>query len=116
MEERGGVEAPKATSYQTVEYLIYFFFGLLGVLLIIRLVLRLTGANISSPFVNLIYGFTGIFTLPFRGIFHQAIIPGIETTAVFEPATLISIIIYAALAFGIVKLVRIISGKKQEAN
>ncbi len=103
----------KATSYQTVEYLIYFFFGAVEILLAFRLVLKLTGAGISS-FVSLIYGLTGIFMLPFEGIFHRGFAQGVETTSVLEPSTLVAIIVYIALAFGIVKLVRILSGQQQE--
>lgn len=103
----------KATNYQTVEYLIYFFFGAVEVLLAFRLILKLTGAGISG-FVSLIYGLTGIFILPFEGIFHRGFAQGVETTSVFEPSTLVAIIVYVALAFGIVKLVRIFSGQQQE--
>lgn len=106
----------KATSYQTLEYIIYFFFGALEVLLVFRLILKLTGAGISSVFVNLIYGITGIFILPFEGIFRSGFAQGAETTSVFEPATLVSIVVYAVLAVGIVKLVRIFSGKQQETT
>ncbi len=106
----------QATSYQTIEYLIYFFFGALEILLAFRLILRLTGANSFSAFVGLIYGVTGVFIVPFQGIFHQATAAGVETTAVLEPSTLVAIVVYAVLAVGIVKLLRILSGKKQQAE
>lgn len=103
----------KATASQTVEYLVYFLFGALEILLAFRLVLKLTGASIGSAFVGLIYGITGIFTVPFEGIFHKAIGQGVETVAVFEPATFVAILVYAVVGWGIVKLVRILSGDKQ---
>jgi hypothetical protein len=109
-------KSEQATSYQTIEYLIYFFFGALEILLIFRLILRLTGANSLSAFVGLIYGITGVFIVPFQGIFHQATGAGVETTAVLEPSTLVAIVVYAVLAVGIVKLLRILSGKKQQAD
>lgn len=102
-----------ATSFQTVEYLVYFFFGVLDILLAFRLVLKLTGASISSAFVGLIYSLTGIFIVPFEGIFRRGFAKGAETTSVFEPSTLVAIIVYAVLAWGIVKLIRILSGKQQ---
>ena len=102
-----------ASSSQTVEYLIYFFFGALEVLLAFRLVLKLMGASLASGFVGLIYGLTGIFILPFEGIFRRGTAQGIETTSVLEPSTLMAIVVYAILAWGIVKLVRIFSGEKQ---
>ncbi len=106
----------QATSYQTVEYLTYFFFGALEVLLVFRLILKLTGANSFSAFVGLVYGITGVFIVPFQGIFHQATTAGVETTAVLEPSTIVAIVVYAVLAIGIVKLLRILSGKKQQAK
>src|SRR4030042_3829361 len=104
----------EAPSFQTVEYLIYFFFGTLEILLVFRLALKLTGASLSSAFVGLIYGITGIFILPFEGIFHRGYTQGVETTSVLEPSTLVAIIVYAVLAWGIVKLLRILSGEHQQ--
>jgi YGGT family len=119
MTESSGVRPTtevKATNSQTVEYLVYFFFGLLEILLAFRLVLKLTGASLASAFVGLIYGLTGLFILPFEGIFHRGFTQGVETTAVLEPSTLVAIIVYAVLAWGIVMLLRILSGKKQAAE
>jgi hypothetical protein len=105
-----------ASSSQTLEYLIYFFFGALEVLLAFRLVLKLMGASLASGFVGLIYGLTGIFILPFEGIFRRGVAPGLETTSVLEPSTIVAIIVYAVLAWGIVKLVRIFSGERQQTE
>jgi len=105
-----------ATSSQTVEYLIYFLFGALEVFLAFRLVLKLTGASISSAFVGLIYGLTGIFILPFEGIFRRGYAQGVETRSILEPSTLFAIIVYAVLAWGIVKLLRILSGEQHQTE
>jgi hypothetical protein len=105
-----------ANSSQTVEYLVYFLFGTLEILLVFRLVLKLTGASISSAFVGLIYGLTGIFILPFEGIFSRGYAQGAETTSILEPSTLVAIIVYAVLVWGIVKLIRILSGEQQQKN
>lgn len=102
----------KASGYQTTEYLIYFFFGALEILLAFRLILKLAGAGLSD-FVNIIYGITGIFILPFEGIFRRGYTEGIETTSVLEPSTLVAIVVYALLAWGIVKLFRVLSGEHQ---
>lgn len=104
-----------ATSSQTIEYLVYFMFGILEMLLAFRLVLKLMGASTTSAFTGLIYGLTGIFILPFEGIFRKGFTQGIETTSVIEPATLVAIIVYAFLAWGIVMLLKILSGEKQDA-
>jgi hypothetical protein len=104
-----------ATSSKQIEYLIYFFFGAVEILLGFRLVLKLLGASLASTFVNLIYGITGVFILPFEGIFHRGFSRGIETTSVLEPSTAVAIIVYIVLAWGIVKLTRIFSGEQQES-
>jgi len=102
-----------ATSSQTIEYLIYFFFGLLDVLLAFRIVFKLAGASSTSAFVGFIYGITGLFILPFEGIFSRGISKGLETSSVLEPAALVGLVVYIFLAWGIVKLVRIFSGEQQ---
>lgn len=102
-----------ASNSQKTEYLIYYFFGALEILLAFRLVLKLAGASMASGFVNTIYGLTGIFIWPFEGIFRRAFSQGVETTSVLEPATIVALGVYAIVAWGIVKLVRISSGEQQ---
>lgn len=104
----------EASGSQTIEYLVYFIFGVLEILLVFRFVLQLLGASLSSGFVNSIYDLSRIFTRPFEGIFRAGTTQGVETTAVFEPATLVAIIVYALMAWGIVELIRIFSGRKPE--
>lgn len=104
-----------ATGSQTIEYLVYFFFGALEILLAFRLILKLLGASLSSDFVGFIYGLTGIFVAPFAGIFRSAVSQGLETKSVLEPATIVALIVYAVVAWGIVRLVRISSGERQTA-
>ena len=64
----------EATTSQTIGYLVYFFFGALEILLAFRLILKLAGASLGNAFVGLVYGITGVFILPFRGIFHSGLI------------------------------------------
>lgn len=104
----------EATDSQTIEYLIYYLFGAVEVLLAFRLVLKMMGASLSSGFVSFIYSLSGIFIMPFEGIFRRGFAEGIETTSVIEPSTLVALIVYIILAWGIVKLIRISSGEQQE--
>ncbi len=103
----------QADSSQTLQYLIYFLFGIIEVLLVFRTVFKMTGANPASGFVSFINSLTQIFIMPFVGIFRQATTPGVEVTAVLEPATLVAMVVYAVLAWGIVQLVEIVSGRLQ---
>ena len=103
----------KASGSQMGGYVVYFILGILEILLAFRFVLKLTGANPSSGFVDFIYSVSRIFVLPFNGIFHTSLAQGAETTSVFEPSTLVALIVYALVAWGIVKLIKISSGKQQ---
>lgn len=78
--------------------------------------LKVAGASINSAFVAGIYGLSGIFTWPFEGIFRRGFTQGIETTSVLEPSTIVAILVYAVLAWGIVKFIRISSGEQQPAE
>lgn len=94
---------------KTTERVIYFFFGLIEVLLAFRLILKVTGASTNSGFVSGIYAVAGIFAMPFEGIFRRGTTAGMT----FEPGTLIAIAVYALLAWGIVKLLQVFSGEEQ---
>ena len=97
----------KATGTQTMEHMIYFLFGALEILLVFRLILKVTGASSLSAFVAAIYGITGLFILPFEGIFRSGFSQGVETTAVLEPSTIVAIVVYAILALAIAKFIEI---------
>ena len=102
-----------ASNRETTEYIIYYIFGFLEILLAIRLILKIIGASSSSGFVRGIYTIAGILTLPFEGMFRRGFVSNSQTTSIFEPATLVAMIIYPLLAWGIVKLIKISSGEKQ---
>jgi hypothetical protein len=105
-----------ATGSQTVEYLVYFFFGVIEILLAFRLILKLAGASVSSAFVGFVYGVSGLFVLPFEGIFRKGYTQGLETISVLEPSTVVAIFVYIVLAWGIVRLIRIFSGEQQQSE
>lgn len=103
----------KAEESQTIQYVVYFIFGAIETLLAFRLILKLTGANPISGFVNFVYSLSQLLILPFVGIFRQATTPGIETTAILEPAVIVAVIVYAVIAWGIIQLIEIMSGRLQ---
>ncbi|MFZ1720898.1 MAG: YggT family protein [Microgenomates group bacterium] len=103
----------KASGTERIEYIIYYVLGTIELILAFRLILKLLGASTGSGFVRAIYGVSSIFVLPFQGIFRTAVAQGVETVAIFEPATLVAIIVYSIAAWGLVKLIRISSGETQ---
>jgi len=87
--------------------IVYYILGVFEVLFAFRLVFKLLGANPHSAFVSFMYSVTQVFLYPFAGIFRPAVTEGIETRSVLEPSTIIGMIVYALVAWGIVKLIKI---------
>ena len=107
------VTKTKLSGIAQAEQIIYFSLGVLEVLLVFRFILKLTGAGQTSSFVQFIYNTSGIFILPFEGIFRRAVSQGIETSSIVEPSTIVAIVVYAVLTWGIVALIRMLAGEPQ---
>lgn len=99
--------ASSAETRLTLTNGIYFLLGVIEVLLIFRLILKLLGANPSSGFVSFVYSVSGFFSAPFRAIFSTTTTNGDVTKGVFEPATLVAMIVYLVVTWGIVKLIHL---------
>ncbi|MDQ3855211.1 MAG: YggT family protein [Chloroflexota bacterium] len=84
--------------------LIYFVFGVIETLIAIRALLRLLGANRDNGFASFIYGVTGPFVAPFKGLFAE---PAFGRSAL-ELSSLVAIIVYALLAYGLVRLLYLV--------
>lgn len=91
----------------TAQNVVWFILGLIEVLLAIRFLLKLLGANSASGFVNFIYSVTNILTAPFDNIFNVSRSVAGQTQSVFEPSIIVAALVYAAIAYGIVKLLNI---------
>lgn len=104
-------KAEKRESHKA-KRIVYYILGILEVLLAFRLIFKLLGANPNSGFVSFIYSVSQIFLYPFMAIFRNAAANGIETRAVLEPATIIGMIVYAIIAWGIVKLIDVMNNHR----
>ncbi|MBN2840503.1 MAG: YggT family protein [Coriobacteriia bacterium] len=91
-----------------VSRVIMFVFGTIEVLIAIRFVLMLLGANAQAGFTKLIYGVSGVFMAPFSTIFSTQEAGG----AVFEWSALVAIAVYALVAWGLVALIRAVSPRE----
>lgn len=87
-------------AYQAV----WYFLGVIEVLLAFRILLKLFGANAFSGFVNFIYTVSNPFALPFAGIFGTTT----SLSSVFEWSTMIAMVVYAVIAYGIVALFQMV--------
>jgi len=81
-------------------------FGLIEAILAFRMVFKILGANPENWFVHGIYTITQWFVGIFESIFSKATTTGAETTAVFEPGTLIAMVVIALVAWIVLRLVR----------
>lgn len=84
--------------------LVWLFFGLLEGLLVLRLFLKLIGANAENSFANLLYSVTNLFLVPFAGLTATPAAGGM----VLELSTLIAIVVYALVAWLVERLVWIL--------
>ena len=80
---------------------VWYIVGFIIALLVLRLILLLLGANEGNAFVDFIYSFSGVFAMPFYGIFSYTPVYG---HSVFEVSTLVAIAVYALVGWGIAKL------------
>jgi YggT family protein len=96
-----GAADRKAATAQRIQQVIAFIMGTILVLLAIRFVLLLLGANQASTFVQLVYNLTQPFTAPFQGIFGEPTLGA----SVVEWASLVAIICYTLVGYGLHRLV-----------
>lgn len=78
-------------------------FSAVEIILGIRLILKLLGANAGNSIIKALYDVTGFFVKIFEGIFSRVTINE-ASGAVFEPATLIAMVVIALIAWGVLKL------------
>jgi len=92
-------------------YVIWLLAGLLEILLAFRFGLKLIAANPANPFAMFIYGLTSLFVLPFMGLVPAPAASG----AVLELSTLIAMVVYALVFWGVERLVWVILYRPRQA-
>ncbi|HEX4214029.1 MAG TPA: hypothetical protein VIA06_11990 [Candidatus Dormibacteraeota bacterium] len=92
--------------------LIWFIAGVVDILITLRFVCKLLGASELSSFVALLYAITNPLVAPFQGIFGQPAARG----SILEPASLVAIVVYLLVAWGLVTLFRIFSRRRYAAG
>lgn len=89
--------------------ILWFFCGIIEIMLGLRVAFRLLEANANSGFVNFVYSFTDPFVRPFEGIFASPASDG----AVLDSAALLAMVIYAILTWLIVRLIWLLLDKPE---
>ena len=85
-----------------------FIVGAVEIFIAARFLGKLFGASANSAFVSFIYQVSGVFVAPFTGIFGDT---GTKTNT-FETASLVALVVYAVIGWGLVVMIRIITAPK----
>jgi hypothetical protein len=85
-----------------------FLFGVIELLILVRFILLLVGANAQTGFVQWIQQTSGVFMAPFNAILGTQTIHG----AIFEWSALVAIAVYALIAWLVVALIRALTPRR----
>lgn len=109
VERREEVIKDKKQQWANIRYwavrIITYLLCALEIILLLRLVFMLLGANQDNGFITFLYHLSRPFMLPFSGIFSDL---NLAKNSVFESSTLIAMVIYALLAWGLLALINLI--------
>jgi len=93
--------ATKVDAGVVARRIVYYLAGVIIALLVLRIILLMLAANQGSGFVDFVYALSGLFAMPFYGIFNYQPSYG---QSVFEISSVVAIVVYALVAFGVAKL------------
>jgi len=104
----------RANTRYWITRITYFILGVLEVILALRFIFRLFGANGYNSFIAFLYALSHVFVASFNGIFNDQTL---GSSSVFEISTIIATLVYALIAWGIVSLGRmafspVVSGRR----
>ncbi len=101
------VAAEKRLHVFRVNRVLWSILGFVEILLGLRFVLKLLGANPDSGFGTFIFGITGLLVAPFTGLFPT----WGSGEAILETTTLVAMLVFALLCWGLVYIARIASDR-----
>lgn len=91
----------RVDAYRRIAAIVWTIAGFVEILVGLRILFKLLAANAGNGFVNFMYNLSGVFVNPFQGIVADVKSGG----SVLEINSLISMLIFALLAWGVLKLV-----------
>lgn len=99
--ETGVATGPAVTPLYRGTQIAWYLFYLVEALLLFRFLLKLLAANPNAGFSQFIYALSGVFVAPFRYVFRTSAVGG----SVFEWSTLLAMLVYWVLVWGIIRLI-----------
>ena len=103
MSERDPGQEQRLFSFKATQW-IWLGLGIVETLIGLRVILKLIAANPESPFAAFIYNVSAIFLIPFEGLVGTPAAGGM----VLELSSIIAMLVYALLAWGIERIVWVI--------
>jgi uncharacterized protein YggT (Ycf19 family) len=94
-----------------VSWLVWLVLGVVEAFLILRVLLKALGANPAAGFVQFIYNTSAPLIVPFRGIFPTIV----AARGLFEFSSLVAIVVYALIAWGLVWLLAILDPRQGQS-
>lgn len=91
----------QVSSIVVAQRIVWFAIGLINIVIALRFIFLLLGANRGAGFTDFIYSASAPFVAPFVGIFGEPV----YGESVFEVSSLLAIVIYTLIGWGITKLV-----------
>jgi len=95
----------KKSIFRTYQ-VVWYFLGVIEVLLGFRIILKIFGADPYSGFANFIYSLSSPFALPFFGVLRTSTAP--PSGSLIEWSTLVAMAVYWIIAYGIVQLLQFV--------
>ncbi|MFO7943790.1 MAG: YggT family protein [Anaerolineales bacterium] len=89
--------------------LIWWLLGFFEAVLALRFIFKLVGVNAANPFASFLYKISGFIVKPFASLTGAPAAKGM----VFEFSTLLAMIIYGLVGWGIAKLVNVLFYRPQ---
>ncbi|MCL5019113.1 MAG: YggT family protein [Patescibacteria group bacterium] len=83
-----------------------FIFGLIELIIGLRIIFKMFGANPSTPFVSWLYEVSRTLLYPFQSIFPSPVLRG---GFVLDMSAVVALLIYALIAYFISELIRFTS-------
>lgn len=96
-------ERSQTSGVVVAQRIVWLIVGIINVIIALRFVFLLLGANRGASFTDFIYSLSAPFVAPFVGIFGEPV----YGKSVFEVSSVLAIVIYLLLGWGIAKLLTI---------
>lgn len=86
---------------------VWFLVGLIEVVLGLRFIFKILGANPAAGFISFLYDVSGFLSAPFDNIFGVKATATQQGVSLFEPSILVAMLVYLLIGWGIVKLLNL---------